>query len=507
MVRPALVVTPTLAFAACVPWLVGKMHAVPGLDTAAPVWFWDLRAYDQHRVLQLCTLTMCCLIGLLQPRWLILGLRAIKREYRWTLAAFLLLGLVSAGLAPRPPFAMLEIVLRLLLFCIMLQIAGWRTKDAQADQVILAIILISAVGHLLTFYPSYFSSLHWAPLQLDVHMFQGYGNIRHFNHYQTLLAPILLTACYRFPASRPWAAGMALVCALWFALIFGSGARATLLALSIALLLAVLVLGGRGRSIAKWALGTAGLGVVSYLLCFHLVPYLIWGVPATSIGIARSGITGRAALWEQALHLAASSPWLGVGPMHFAYFKSSTHPGPHNASLQLLSEWGIPAAVIIHAVIGVALVRYWRHIVRMPLGNGSKSWLDVALWTSLVAACVDAQFSESLNHPYMQMWLAILCGWALGRVRSGTLPDDNAVVHSWTYGVSARLLPALLAGCIWFIVWPAPKDLQVMYVRNQGALAAVTSGDRFAFRYRFWRQGWIIPGTWQAIEADTTDDN
>jgi hypothetical protein len=180
--------------------------------------------------------------------------------------------------------------------------------------------------------------------------------------------------------------------------------------------------------------------------------------------------------------------------MHFAYFPNAIHPGTHSVSLQLMAEWGVPAAILFLSSVGFGLYRYFRRIRSLAPTGRDGLMMDVALFTGLAAALIDAQVSDSVNHPYAQMWIAIVAGWAIGRIAKSTRPDTAESKTSRLGNLLIRVTPVILAASLWLIVWPTPKHLPSIYTQNHAALSEIPR-DRH-YKYRFWRQGWIVPGTW-----------
>jgi O-antigen ligase len=125
--------------------------------------------------------------------------------------------------------------------------------------------------------------------------------------------------------------------------------------------------------------------------------------------------SGRVQMWRGALREAATHPWLGIGPMNYACRGPTYRAGhPHSFPLQLLSEWGIPAAALL--LIAIAFIA-WRLLLRLrvlQLEPGPLTPLAGAVSTGVLAAAIHACLSGVLVMPASQVTGLLLGGWLLG---------------------------------------------------------------------------------------------
>jgi O-antigen ligase len=115
----------------------------------------------------------------------------------------------------------------------------------------------------------------------------------------------------------------------------------------------------------------------------------------------------RMRLWTSALRMTRDYPWFGVGPFHFIHATPRymagdpdlpLRLGPHNIYLRMLSEWGIPAALLFFAWLFSWPLRLWEHrmeIWRWSFVAGLAAYLvmgifDDPLFTMHVSAPVFA---------------------------------------------------------------------------------------------------------------------
>jgi len=480
-------IAPVLIAAASLPWLL--------LSLPVTGWFGELLPYDQHRVVQLGALIFSGLMVSLMAKPWVHGTHALGMHGLALVAVVMVVGLLSASQSARPMLAVQEVVVWGLIVCCGLQVAGWCQVDSGSDRVLAGLAAVSVVGHILSFFVGYLGILQFGPPVMDTHMVPGYGNYRVFNHYQTWLFPIVLSF-WRWVPERPgWRVGTALLSGLWFSMAYVTGARATLFAVAVAIAAALIVFRKHAVLLARSALAGALIGAALWAIAFLALPTVMWGVPAVEdSGLMRVGLSRRDVLWTQAAELLRQSPWLGVGPMHFAYFPNPVSSGPHNFSLQLAAEWGLPVAVLVCFGIGLALIRHVAAIRRQPDPAGGVAWLDVVLWVSLLAGAIDAQLSDSMNMPMSQMWMLLVAGWALGRASRG-LGRRRGTTGFRGIGIPGRLIPVALAVLVFVVIWPTPTKLSEIYVRNRACCFTEIPRHRH-YSYRFWRQGWILPGSW-----------
>jgi hypothetical protein len=193
----------------------------------------------------------------------------------------------------------------------------------------------------------------------------------------------------------------------------------------------------------------------------------------------------REVIWSLAWQFVLDHPWLGVGPMHFAYWAKVVAAHPHNAVLQWLAEWGTPAALLLiglWAAGGMALAAYVRRTAAQ--GDDRAQFFRVALLAALTGASAQAMVDGVLVMPVSQMLLVLLAGWAMGMMW------HLKTIH--ILGTTERVLLALtvfFAATVSVLgVVPEIGDLLVRY----NAFIEVRYENEI-LRPRFWTQGWIRP--------------
>ncbi|MEW5881750.1 MAG: O-antigen ligase family protein [Pseudomonadota bacterium] len=323
---------------------------------------------------------------------------------------------------------------------------------------------------------------------LREHLLPAYSNYRFFNHVQTVTIPLLVGAMLAGPLRlRRWAAA-ALVAE--FALLFFTGGRATMLALGAAA--AAIAAAFRWKA-APWLArigATALAGAALYLLLFDWVPQ--WrGLGRDFFSgdtIARSelGVGGpREYLWALAWQYIRESPWLGIGPMHYAHRINAEAAHPHNVYLQLAAEWGVPFAVL---VVGLAAVG-WLRLLRVARASADESGraIGISLVAAGVAIAVDGMFSGNFVMPMSQLWIAFAIGLAIAYVRSAApvMPAAGAGAAPLSrWAVPALCVLSQIA--IWQGVWPEILDVNAHVDRVRAEIA-----HNVVDNPRIWSHGWV----------------
>jgi len=271
---------------------------------------------------------------------------------------------------------------------------------------------------------------------------------RMYNHLQTWTIPIVAALPFVFRANRL----AILVCVItlglhWYVLL-ATGARGSIVSLLAAFTTACLLSPVARKVIIKWHTPGLALGILLYAGFFTITEmdtdrlshdpgpavaseqWAINGLPddiATmdqakpnsffekSVGRPMLHTTGRSRLWKQSIAYAKENPMLGIGPMNFTCKGPVGRLGsPHNLGFQILSEWGIPAAIVL-AVLGISLLWY---LFKSLKHNGSEestvNVMRVMIFTAVLAALVHLSVSSLLIAPASQIAAALVAGWLLG---------------------------------------------------------------------------------------------
>ncbi len=321
---------------------------------------------------------------------------AILRGERWTLAIFVLLGVlgvISSLLSASPRQAAIGFsAIGILLFCWMVGRAAILDPrrfyvDLQRSIAIVGVLALLAVFAKASFH------ITLGALRLTVVSPEHTGTV--FGLSDNGLGPLLIfggiLALGR--TARTWS----LLERLEGFLIFGIALTA-----SLALGVRNALWGAAVGAVVLLPLtGFATLLVVSVaaVIAIQLIPE-IWpgftslfqvGGLASIQGLLQGGRDQvRWEAWHAALRMIRDHPWFGVGPWHFLearplYAPDAMSPGtgPHSIYLGMAAEWGIPAALLLFGWLATSLMRVWRYRFdgwRWALVAGLASFLAMGIW-------------------------------------------------------------------------------------------------------------------------------
>ena len=450
-----------------------------------------LNAYNEQRALQVGVL-IASGAALLMSRearreWLSV-LSETPRLARLGLGAVLGLGIVSSALAPASFYALLEVGHFSLLFLVAGGVAAAaRRAPKQTKRFLLGSVAISVLLYTVYFAASYVAATALPAFDVGRETITGFGNVRFFNQYQTWTLPLLAGAAIALPKGQ-WAfKGTVLTLAsFWWALVLASNVRGTVVAMAIAAAGVWLLF--RDRSY-RWL----GVQAVALLLGGALYYFLFTsGGGATPQVVERLGEvgprSGRLQHWTKCLGMALADPWLGAGPMHYAWppndFAKAAHP--HNAFFQWLSEWGIPSTALMSGLVVWGGWSWIRREVRGTLEDTTEvNGVRVALVASLLAGTAHAMVSGIIVMPVSQMLLVLVGGWAWGR-HCGGRGSGNSNPELFSFRAQAALCVLIAAST--GAVGASLHDLTAAEERREAFAEAV---DRNRFSPRYWTQGYL----------------
>jgi O-antigen ligase len=376
------------------------------------------------------------------------------RPGRYCLGAFFVLGAVSALSAVSLRHALYEWSILLVLLLAAAQLAAELARAGAAGlQIVLRCVLVVGILYLLRIALIYAAMLANG-VQADMHTLAvGFSNARFFNHVQTVLLPLVVLSYLQAEKGSGWRRASFGLAACWWAFLFVSEARASILALGAGCVLAFVLRRAQARSFLRAMMLTALAGAVVYALAFILLPMLA-GLPAFSAATnvmqrtAADPTSRRNLLWQLAIELIAAHPWLGVGPHHFAHEGATLSWGahPHNFIMQIGAEWGLPALLCLLGAIGLGMRGLARSSARIAQADlAGQQTLAVMLATG-AAILVDGLFSGVIVMPQSQMAIVLYVGCAAGWVRSldrDAAPRASAPLRWLIRGLAAAALCAL----------------------------------------------------------------
>ena len=440
----------------------------------APVWAPRIttRDYDDARYMQLGLLALLA-VFLVLPRirgGLLLAWCDLGRLAQSLLVVFLVGGIASSALSQAPHLGALELGLATqLVFLALLTCFLVRQQGSAADRVLAVAICAGAALICVQFWMAQTISVFEGRRFSWAHPFLEFANVRFFSQYQSYVLLLLPLPVVLLRLSRTWKGLVYVVAANFWALQWMVGTRAVWIAFAAALIaVCVATRSGRVAFVRTHLILVLAGGII-------FAGYL--GLTATSsdvtsipqkLSVMKRGsgsMNERVLLAREAVATIADKPMTGIGPGQFGlmdYPLRAAHP--HNAPLQLLSEYGLIAG---GAGVGLALTLLVFAVRSLRTTGGSKpDVVSVSLAAALIMGMVESLFSGGILMPHAQMMVCIVAGWLLGRrliARSPTMRPEHAaqVRLGLTLSVVAAALVTTLIGLEYLaVVWDMPLSAQ-----------------------------------------------
>lgn len=441
-------------------WLTGALLLIAvAYFLGAPllgVWYSSLGAFDlqrQSQVLLLCAVAILALVHALVrsplprlPAAAVIGLTVV-----------LGLGLLSSLVAARPLHGLREVALFAGLFLLALGIADARVRfGAALDRAALSLIWVLGLLYLVLFLGVHLAG-HVDTTVGVYKFFPSFVSPRYFSHLISWLLPIMCVPAVPSEVRNGYRTLiMWVVASGWWMLLLATGSRGGIVALALAAVAVALVF---GRAALPWLRGhlvAAAVGIAGHELFSRVVDFSL----ASTMVQRGASDNGRFDLWRHAISMAESAPWLGQGPGHFAYYRDyfaaeTLHPHnpaahPHNALLQWLSEWGVPATLILAMLVLWGLSR-WLRFARSEARSGADRphrLLLIGVTGSLLAAGAHSFVCGIIVMPVSQTFGAMIVGWAIGiyitsRSAGGAVAVRSPRAHLLLAGLAAATVVAL----------------------------------------------------------------
>lgn len=381
--------------------------------------------YDKKRFIQLLVISLCCLIIILSR-----SLRHTIHDLinstpfiaRISLLVIIALGLFSSFFSPKPEYAFLELTLDSGVILFSITIAALTIHDAKLfTNAFLYALICYAVIYEVSFFSSYVAALVIdGNINTNI-IHSGFENIRFFNQYQIWSLSILCLPLFLQPRlSKKIRTLIFIIAALWVTLLFSTNSRGAVLSYLLGLLITAIIFRSRAMPLIKINAQylIAGLGI--YILLFIIPPLLIHSEVAISRQIfSTASSSARLHLWALALTYIQESPWLGIGPMHYAYYPNTIAAHPHNSIIQLAAEFGLPATLLIASLAAWFLILWVRNTPNEMTQTKTTAYFEtpiiwIALFCALISGLIYSLVSGVIVTPMGQSMLALLLGIMIG---------------------------------------------------------------------------------------------
>lgn len=380
--------------------------------------------HDNQRLVELLLLCLVLLYSIAAKSY---GLSFVRNQTvfnqtkPYALCVLIAFAIISASLAKSSRHAFIEISLFAgLSYLSMLVVDLHHKNKVQLVKRLIYVVWIGATLYMVSFYVGYITSTIFKVSQVWPALLTGFSSIRSFNQYQLwglgLMCLPLLTIDLKNSATRRLL-HVGLVC--WWVVLFYSASRGVLLAWTFGLLVAAVVYKKLAWPLLRLQLMHAGIGYIGYQLLFQVIPTLR-STTLVSGTILRSTTSDRVELWNLCLHLIQAHPIFGIGPMHFAWV-NNTVAGPHNSVLQLMAEWGLPAAFIIFAMAGYGLFCWLKRFNARSLQAEPKrdSHFPIVLFFTLITNAAYSLVDGVIVMPISQVMMFTMIGLMMGYYHNG----------------------------------------------------------------------------------------
>jgi O-antigen ligase len=319
-------------------------------------------------------------------------------------------------------------------------------------------------------------------------LFVGYDNYRFFNHVQSAALPLAVLAMTVTP-QRTWQHRVAWFAAIGgFALLFAVVGRGTIVGIVVGAMAIGALFGRSSFPILKMLALAATLGLAVFAFVFWSLPLMLGAPSDLPEAYYRNRVVSdesRLFLWRIAMAHVEQSPWLGVGPMHYAHYQNSKAAHPHNIYLQIAAEWGLPMLFLLLGLGGYALRRMVFAIRQCP--ESRQRNCGVGLFLACIAIAVDGVFSGNFVMPVSQVWIASTFGWAMAWAAGQQAIKPGARVKDGIPAVMRIAALGLVATQLW-LVWSAWPEIRHMENHVKQSMERAPNPK---MNPRFWSHGWF----------------
>ena len=393
--------------------------------------------YDEKRIVQIILLACVAILSIFSPylrSHISFTLNCISKKNKIIIVAFFLLGIISSYRADLPSFAYLEVSTYFLLLLMVIFISHMIKKKPNADKLIISSFVGSAFLFSVAFLSALVAGMSQGVIDYQT-LFVGFDNRRFINQFQSISLPILLVAPLFLKTSKWQSLGLSLISAFWVMLIIVSDGRGVIFASILGIVISGIIFPSHRK---KWWLHTIKI-CVGGLALFILFDLVLSEFQVIAGDLTRITSGGRLKIWLEVLTIIKEAPFLGIGPMHYAIYPHSSVPAhPHNISLQLMLEWGIPSFFLMMIIVCSSFIN-WSSKLRKTTKD-KNSIIFVALCSSFIAAIVHGHLSGVFVMPLSQISFVVVCGWMLGLYSS----EESKKIEKNSYK-TVILIPTFLA--------------------------------------------------------------
>lgn len=386
----------------------------------------QMAPYNAKRLLELYLLPLAFLLVLFSP--------SARRQFNnisssipgWVrvfTAIFFSLGVISALRTPHPAYPLVNVAMLFLILVMIIAIASSQKQvGVRFDQVAIALIAMTGIGIAFQEIVGLVVYINGGQQFNYWESFWHFLHPRFYSQIQTWTIPLIALLPFVFTRYRWFGLlSISLIGVQWY-LVFSTGARGTTISLCLAMVVAAMIFPAARKVWLKTHATGLLLGVAFYLSVLGMM-----GLTQPdqnqfineSVGRPMLHTSGRTFLWHHALKGVEQQPWLGTGPMQFACDVDQHMPGsPHSFPIQILSEWGIPAFLLLGVIFSWLIYTWLRSAKPRVLQTDYRAAAVACLSISFLAVIIHICVSSLHITPTSQVTGMLVLGWLLGHLAS-----------------------------------------------------------------------------------------
>lgn len=397
----------------------------------SPYWvIFDTNFYDTKRLLQIVLLSIVGMILFFYSKGQKNESTVQNSLSQRLLLIFFIIGVVSSFLSESLKYSLIEVTFFAALCSMILLIKPvYLSHRYFLGKTIFVTALLYSGFYIIIFFVNYGLSFNdnliplWPSISNFSFIIDGYEfksrnvlffeNRRIFNHTQTIVFPILiglLSYSKQIKLDPKIRALLFVLISCWWMLTLASGSRGTIISVISPLLFIGILWKKEIFNFVKITFSSVITGSALYYILFKVIPKAESGIT-----VLRSSDTNRFTLWGKALNHWLDNPLLGIGPMQFAKLKGEPfYASPHNFYLQILSEWGLFAFLLLIGILFLVLKRFYFDLTEIKRSKRNRIIYISIVW-SFLALLVDANFGGTLNTPIVQIWFVLIVTWLVSQ--------------------------------------------------------------------------------------------
>ena len=383
--------------------------------------------HDCQRILQLL------LLGLVLVDSIIIwsnktSMMPVNDKLRLAFFAILALTAISTYNSIAPRYAVIEVTVFAALCYLALFVARLFSENkATFIKYLTYALWASIVLYMVSFYVGYITAMLVKKTLAWPYPFYGFSNIRLFQQYQLWSLGLVCLPLLAFELKQKIRLWLYFALTCWWVLLFYAASRGVTLGWLLAMVVTAFVYKKQAWPFLRIQLVNAATGLGAYLALFKAIP--MWVASTASVAAASSAgsaivtstvfrdtVTDRTDLWKVAYVMIKNFPFFGVGPMHFYFYnKFGTHP--HNSILQIAAEWGLPATLIILAIVAYSFNCWFKKFNARKLQTASKldSHLAMILFFTIIANGAYSLVEGVIVMPISQVLMFTMIGLMIGQ--------------------------------------------------------------------------------------------